>query len=91
MEPLPTKSAFSDPKELAKLYSPSHLAAFQQFEVYLGRREKSWQKRIQADGWPQWYAKEYVVLKYKNKGDKFKIWDLGGRANLRKIWESYYP
>jgi len=31
------------------------------------------------------------VLKYRNKGDKFKVWDLGGRSNLRKIWESYYP
>ena len=28
----------------------------------------------------------YLVGYYKEKGDRFKIWDLGGRSNLRKIW-----
>lgn len=31
-----------------------------------------------------------TVAKYRKGEDQFTLWDLGGRVNLRKIWESYY-
>jgi GTPase SAR1 family protein len=31
------------------------------------------------------------ATKYEGNRNNLWVWDLGGRANLRKIWESYFP